>query len=236
MNSRLFPPDRRSFWRKTSAVGCAILLLASVSSCQPGGGFLGLGQETLFEDSFEPGASGEWDLEGDAEGSASIDNGSLTISVAGANVLQYATLEQPLFDDFALDLDATILSGSASDTYGVLFRLVPATSLEGKDAFYRFELTANGDYILERHHPDGTWTRLTDGWQSSTAIESGVGAANHMQIVASGSSVSIYVNGTPLGQYTDSDPLLQGRLAVDAASYGPSSFLVAFDNLIIRTP
>jgi hypothetical protein len=195
-----------------------------------------LGSETLYSDTFTAGEIGPWELEGDAGGYSAIENSALVISVTSPNTLQYATLDEPIFDNFTIEVDAAMQSGSAPDSYGILFRLQEIEGEAGGVSFYRFEVTGEATYILERRHPDGSWTRFTDGWQESGAIQVGLGATNRLQVLAGGGSINLYVNGTPLGQFNDPDPLLQGKIALDAGTFGPSNLRVSFDNLVVRAP
>jgi hypothetical protein len=109
-----------------------------------------------------------WLLEGDAVGRSLILNEQLVIQIDAPNTMQYATLNEPTFSDFVLEVDARLLSGPEESSYGIIFR----QDEDGR--FYRFQITGTGFYVLERRNGDGSWTRLTDGWTESEAIYQGL--------------------------------------------------------------
>ena len=154
--------------------------------------------DILFADAFTPGQSGPWQLEADAAGTTAIEDERLIISIQEANTLQYATLREPDFTDFSLEVDATFLDGPVNGSYGVLFRIQDA------GGFYRFNITGDGYYTLDRLNGDGSWTPLLpNGWAESAAIKSGLRATNRLKVVVGGPNMILYVNGERLGQFTD---------------------------------
>jgi hypothetical protein len=194
-----------------------------------GGGAAGGSAAPIYRDAFIPGQSGKWLLEGDELGSTALVNEQLLVSVKTPNTMQFATLQEPAFSDFVLEVDARQESGSPDSSYGVLFRM------QDSQQFYRFEITGDGHYMLERRNGDGSWTRLLSDWSTSAAINQGLNAVNRLKIIASGAQITVYANDVLLEQLSDT-AYATGQIALDAGSFADSNLQVAFDNLVIYGP
>ena len=211
----------------------AAVLLAACSEEGAPAVELPAGSDVVHVDSFAPGESGEWLLEGDEAAQASIIRDQLLIEVYAPYTVQYATLTDPPVADFVLEVDATPLAGNLDSSYGVLFRLTELP--DGAVGFYRFEITGNGEFVVERRNSDGSWTRLTDDWQFSPAINQGLRATNRLGVRAVGDTFAVYSNNTLLTEVNDPNYEL-GRVALDAGTFGDPGLQVTFDNLVIRRP
>lgn len=182
----------------------------------------------LYHDEFA-GQMGAWDLEGDALGSTAVADERLVIELKETGVMQYAALTQPTFSDFSLEVEARLLSGDMSNSFGVLFRQ------QTPQQFYRFEITGDGNYMVERLNPDGSWTRPIADWTATPAINQGLTVPNHLKIVANGATMSFYVNDFLVQQMADTS-YPSGTIALDAGTFTDGGIKVAFDNLVIKTP
>jgi hypothetical protein len=179
-----------------------------------------------FADAFVPGQTGNWLFEQDASGSTAIVNEQLVITITSPNTIQYATLGDRTFGDFVLEVDAWQRAGAPESSYGVLFRL------QEDQQFYRFDITGNGLYIVERRQADGTWLRLTPEWTPTSALNQGLNVANRLKIIAAGSTLTFYANDVLLIQVAD-ETLAAGGVALDAGTFGGGDLQVSFDNLTI---
>jgi hypothetical protein len=206
--------------------GWLLALLFWLPACGQSGSSNG---DLLFEDRFGPTQLTNWLLEGDAQGRTLIMNEQLVIQIDTPNTIQYATLIEPTFSDFVLEVDAQLASGPDESSYGVLFR----QDEDGR--FYRFQITGTGLYMLERRNGDGSWTRLVDDWTPSEAIHQGANAANRLRVEAVGSRLTVYANGELLHEANDS-AYSGGTIALDAGTFGRSGVQVAFDNVVVRQP
>lgn len=183
----------------------------------------------LYYDDFSPGNSGQWMLEGDELGHTEIVADQLHILVQAPNTAQYASLKEPMFSDFILEVDASLVQGAADSTYGVL------TRIQEGEGFYRFEIMADGRYMVERFDGEGTWNRLIDDWKFSEAIMIGTTASNRIRLEVAGTDLAFYVNDTLLEKV--SDPTYStGLIGFDAGTYGSPLTDVTFDNLKISQP
>lgn len=212
--------------KKLFALPILVLLLAACSDMQvriPGV------SKPIFRDEFVLGETGTWQLEGDDAGSTSIVPEQLLIEVKSPRLIQYTTLKEPVLDDFSLSVDGRILSGSPQSSYGVLFRK------QGPQQFYRFEITGDGTYILERHDQDGSRALFMGDWRKSDAINVGLNAVNRFGVEAQGSAISILINDVLLEQISD-ETYLSGNIALDAGTFESAPIQVAFDNLLVVPP
>ena len=188
------------------------------------------GQEkALFRDDFILGQTGTWMLESDEVGPSVIVPEQLVIELNAPNLVQYSKLAEPTFSDFTLEVDARLDGGSPASTYGVIFRM------QSPDEFYRFEITGDGMYIVERHDADGTWVRHTEDWLDTVAINKGIGATNHLRVAADGERIAVSVNNVLLEEVIDGT-YSSGNIALDAGTFDGAGASVSFDNLIVFPP
>lgn len=207
-------------------------MLGLLFSCRPQPGTEGrrpVGDGAiLYSDDFTPETTGKWQLEGDESGRTTLADGRLLIEVNSPNTLQYTTLVEETFSNFALEVEATLLAGSPDSSYGVLFRM------SNPQQFYRFDVTANGLFVVERYDA-GEWIRLSDGWEANDALAQGINATNYLGVLAVGGNFSFYANGKLLLQVVDGR-YGGGNIALDAGTFAQPGLQVAFDNLVIRSP
>lgn len=185
--------------------------------------------DVLFHDQFVAGQTGNWVLEGDAAGRASIVSEQLHLQVNTPATLQFATLAEPTFTDFVLEVDARLIAGDLQSSYGVLLRM------QDSARFYRFEITGNGLYMVERRNGDGSWTRFVQDWAETTAVNQGFSVVNRLRVEAVGATMRFYVNGTLLHLVTDAQ-YAAGTIALDAGTFGQPGLEVAFDNVVVKRP
>lgn len=208
-----------------------LLLLVALSACaEEGAAPLTNEEGVLFFDQFTPGQTGDWLLEGDERGRASVADGRLLLEVDEPNTVQYATLAERRFTNFDLQVEATQLAGSADSTYGVLFGLD-----DSGETFFRFEVTGNGLFVVERRAADGSWERFTDEWEASPALQQGADATNRLRVLVAVPTFSFYANDTLLTQVVDAR-YQGGNVGLDAGTFGQPGLRVAFDNVVIREP
>ena len=191
-------------------------LSLSLVACRIGAPGNPAASDVAFEDDFSDPLSGQWQLEGDQLGQTAIVDGRLLLKVNTPATVQYVTLENRVFSDFIVEVDATQVGGSAGSSYGLLLRMA------APGQFYRFEITGNGEYVVERHDGPANWVRLTD-------------VTNHLRVIAAGGTFSFYVNDTLLAQIADKT-YAAGAIALDAGTFNQSELQVAFDNLVVNLP
>ncbi|RMG96035.1 MAG: hypothetical protein D6706_10915 [Chloroflexi bacterium] len=183
----------------------------------------------LVYETFTSGEYGPWLIEGDEKASTAVTDGVLLIEIHEPDTVQFATLSEPILSDFVAEVDARLLAGDTESSFGLLARM------QGPNAFYRFEITASGLYMVERYNPDGTWTRFLPDWTPSPAINQGINVPNRLKLVAIGRSLSFYVNDVFLHQVADAE-FVSGTIGLDAGTFGRAGLRVAFDNLVVKRP
>lgn len=204
--------------------------LLSLAACADATGVPGAsGADVIYADGFVPGETGNWVIEGDNAGQTSFINEQLVIELSDNNIMQFTTLPDITFDNFILEVDARLLEGDLGSSYGVLFRMQDTTR------FYRFEITGDGLYMVERRDGEQGWTRFVDRWTESTAIRQGLGSVNRLRVEALGQTISLYVNDEPVYQFTDT-AYSSGTIALDAGTFVQPAAQVAFDNVVVRRP
>lgn len=201
-----------------------LFVFTACSGAEPASQF---GPEVLFHDEFAPGGTGNWLIEGDAQGVVSVINEQLVIELNGPDLLQFSMLPDHTFDNFVLEVDGRLASGDPGNTYGVLFRM------QDTARFYRFEINGNGLYMLERRNGDGSWTRFVDDWTESEAIKAGVNVVNHFRVEANGPQIAVFVNDQLVQQIVD-DAYLRGTIALDAGTFLQPHSKAVFDNVVVR--
>jgi hypothetical protein len=205
-----------------------LLTLPLLAACS-GNSRPGPGDDLLFQDEFVPGQTGAWLLEADDAARSVVVDGQLQIGIDAPQIIHYATLAEPAFADFALEVDVTQVSGDLQSSADILFRM------QGPAEFYRFGITGNGLWIAEKHNPGGSWSRFLDDWTESAAITQGHLATNRLRIVADGSTLSFYANATLLSQLSDA-AYPSGKIALAAGTFGRPGLIVNFDNLVVTEP
>jgi hypothetical protein len=217
----------RTIHRRRSGLWLVALFLALVGCGNAAGSAdNGMVEGVIYQDDFSPGETGPWFLEGDDVGRALVDGGQLVIAIDQPNTIQYATLAEMAFSDFVLEVDVRQVSGSPESSFGLLARMPDPAQ------FYRFEITGDGLFMVERRNADGGWTRYLADWTPSPAINQGLNVPNRLKVVARGANLAFYANDILLHEVGDA-LFTTGAIALDAGTFGAGGLQVAFDNLVV---
>ncbi len=144
------------------------------------------------------------DLSTDFIGGWYVDNtsckfvgGTYHVIVKQANFLQTCESSTFSFDNVALQVDVSLLSGSNA---GLIFRA-------NNQQYYDFGIDNQGEFFFRRHDPDGsgrgTITDLLPGTKSP-AIAPGK-KKNTLLVIANGSDFKLFINGIFVGEQRDSN-------------------------------
>ncbi|MGZ6386375.1 MAG: hypothetical protein ACXWOL_13175, partial [Ktedonobacteraceae bacterium] len=130
------------------------------------------------------------------------------------------------YQNMALTVNARILSGVSG---GLFFRV--STDVFGEYSGYLFEITTSGKYRISlfSQRITATITPLKN-WTSSPALRQGYATNNTLQVIAQGSSLSLYANGVFLVQLADST-YTSGLIAFFATTDGVKQANVVYGNL-----
>ena len=194
---------------------------------------IGCQQKILDSDDFTQADVRKWWLEEDGFGRTFIANGQLFVEVNQANAVQYATLRDQEFSDFSVQVEGTLVSGSDNSSYGVIFRKQP------QGAFYRFAVTGNGAWSVDRRDASGGWVRLTPSgrWENAEIINQGIGLTNRLRVTTLGNIVVFEINDQVVHRSESFDTsFFSGTLALSTSTLGQAGTRVAFDNFVVREP
>jgi len=130
------------------------------------------------------------------------------------------------YQNMALTVNTRILSGISG---GLFFRV--STDVFGEYSGYLFEIATSGKYRISlfSQRITATITPLKN-WTSTPALRQGYAANNTLQIIAQGSSLSVYANGVFLVQLTDAT-YKSGLIAFFATTDGIKQADVVYGNL-----
>ncbi len=125
--------------------------------------------------------------------------------------------------NFALELDARLVSGQKENSYGLIFRV------QDDKNYYRFLISGDGYYLIGTRL-NGTWTVLQS--KTKSPVIKGDNSTNHLKVICQGSQIKAYANGHLLTTVTD-DLFAEGYIGmiVDVSSGRGHA---AFDNLKVH--
>ncbi|MBN2353072.1 MAG: DUF1080 domain-containing protein [Spirochaetales bacterium] len=159
---------------------------------------------------------GEHSWTDDAAGRWSIDGTDLVMTGIGLGTPAFAFTDDN-FTDFAFEVKASKATGTLNNPVGVWFRCI-----DGNNG-YCFNVAPDGEYSLWKM-VGGSATAIAS-WASSSAILPGLNAWNTLKVTAGGSSLSIYVNDTLLGTYTDTS-FASGKIGLYTYDHDTTPFAV----------
>jgi hypothetical protein len=183
----------------------------------------------LLVEEFSVGNTSNWQTEADDLGMTAVLSERMLIEISAHNTIQYTTLEDQTFGNFVMEVEATQLAGSLESSFGVLFRM------QSPDQFYRFDITGDGHYTVERRNADGTWTRFVEDWPLADSLKQGYNVTNLLRVLADGPTIAVYANGELLHQLSDT-AYTEGGIALSGGTFGQAGLSVSFDNLVIQRP
>jgi hypothetical protein len=124
-----------------------------------------------------------------------------------ASVICFAPTDQ--ITDAVGTVTLTQISGATDTSVGIVFRH------PSKGNYYAFEIDANGKWQFYKV-VNGTNTTLAP-YQANSAIKSGLNATNTIQVKCVAQNYTFFVNGTQVGQFSDSTFTTAGDWGVDGA-------------------
>ena len=181
----------------------------------------------LFRDDFSSVASGWWNG-GEwpsGLGSSGYESGAYYLySVADHWMYDGGPLNSWNLHDGRIEADVTLVQGDVAhgSSCGLVFRA------QNQQNLHAFEFSGGGYYSFWRREA-GTWTHLVD-WTYSSAIKH-LGQTNHVEVVLSGNSFSVSMNGTLLFTKADAE-IPSGTIGLYIDNYGVPG-KATFDNLEI---
>ncbi len=195
----------------------SILSLLLISGCRV------LSSPDYLEDFNQAGSWGTGDRI-DLEGK--VENGVYEMLVKSNYGIYYAFANES-FTDGIYEVEATQVDGPINNGYGMLFRVNAET-----DSFYAFEVSGDGFVWIGRCEnlcQDEIVTLVGGDWFHSPAVETGLQATNHLQVVVEGNRMTYYVNSVEVGRTADTT-FTSGDIALVVETLGQRNVRVVFDN------
>lgn len=189
-------------------------------------------ERVIVEDKFDGASPLVWKLESDEQGQTAIQDGQLTFSIPAAGVARYVAAEGLVAENFVAQVEVMQLSGSTNSGYGMVVRVQDVAEIAPQ--FYRFDITGNGRFMVERRMAANGWERLTNGWQDTTLLLTGHNNRNLLKVEAEGSDLGFFINGFEVFSVADST-YSSGGFGLDAGTFDQGGLVVAFDNFSLET-
>ena len=177
--------------------------------------------QPLYTDDFSNPNSG-WPIKDDSVATWGYDNGEYRLLIKQAGYVVYAG-NNLTATDFQAAVDARS-DTPANGAYGLYFA-------SGSAGAYVFEVAPSTQlyHFIRRDNVNNTWVTII-GATFNGAIKSG-SQTNRLMVTRSGSTITLYANGTQLSQITDST-LGTGYVGAEASSFN-SNHEAFFDNFVL---
>jgi len=173
----------------------------------------------LYEDDFSNPGTG-WLRHSDDQSEMDYEDGEYRVLGKEPGAHMVWCQEAGQFGDFALEIDARLVSGTEQARYGLVFRL------QDLDNFYSFLVSPSGYYLVQAWL-NGVWTTMQAKTESAF-IEQG-NSKNHLEVICKGSQIALAVNGHSLATITDNS-LTSGDVGMIVRTPAPNAD-VHFDNI-----
>jgi hypothetical protein len=193
--------------------------VAAVDCVPPGQGF--------FED-FDDGVAQNWVT--DNSGVWSVAGGvyRMTGNSPATSTVRYSYYNRN-FADFTYEVDVLRTQGTTSSSQGMIFRS------DGSEAnCYVFHTDATGYYLIYKY-VNGASSWLISNWTYTSALNVGYNVWNTLKVVANGSTLQFYANGTLLETISDTS-FTTGKVGVKAYDVSYDSNVKHFDNAKLTVP
>lgn len=185
-------------------------------------------RDLIYRDDFGDPASG-WDVYTQDDFWAGYVEGEYRLAVYQDNYVTWGNPDaQGGFADVEIEVDARQVEGPVDNNFGLLVRHQP-----DDENFYWFEISSDGYYSVDLMLA-GEWVTLVQ-WETSDAIQQGLGATNHLKVVCDGDRFAFYVNDTYLTEVTDS-AFSSGNVGLAVGAFDEAGVVVHFDNLAVYSP
>jgi hypothetical protein len=166
-----------------------------------------------------------WTQQANSEAGVALSKGELTAAIKGSKAYVYSIREEPLLDDFYIEITANPNLCKGADEYGLLLRVTDS------DDYYRYSLSCDSQIRLDR--VIGYTASSPQPWMLSGDVPPGAPSISRLGAWLSGDEMRFFVNGQH--QFTVNDPMLsRGRIGIFARSTGANAVTVNFSNLVIR--
>ena len=205
----------------------AVLTFATLS-CQAVTGRLQTptASNILFRDDFSNTNSG-WDRVNIGKDIADYAEGAYRIYINEPNVNVWANPGLN-FSDTRVEVDATKVGGPDDNDFGITCRV------KDTNHFYFLIISSDGYYGIGKMKGELQAFIGMEAMLPSEAILQG-NRTNHLRADCVGNSLTLYVNGTKVGQATDTE-YTSGDIGLIAGTFNKPGADIRFDNLYVFKP
>jgi hypothetical protein len=223
-----FIPRRRQISEQLRLFFLLLLLALAASACQSYriADLLTESGGALFKDDFSDPSSG-WARSAAASGSMDYFGGGFRIWVDTVNYDLWST-PGLAFRDVRIETDVYLIGGPVENRFGLLCRY------RDPQNYYFFIVSSDGYYGIGKLS-GGVRTLLGQPMMAySAAITRGI-ALNHLRADCIGQTLTLYVNGAPVGMAQDAD-LPDGDVGLLAGTFDEPGADAVFDNFVVIKP
>ncbi len=173
----------------------------------------------LLDETFDQ--IGMWRTSSDPEYGAELVDGAYRLYLNTPNWMVWAESGKVSTADFIMDVDTSLVNGSAVNNQGLICRYVDDVN------FYQLSV-GNDGWAEILKVVQGVQTSLYGGFVDSDVDP----AKNHLQGFCVGDQLKLYVNGNLAAEAQDSD-LSFGDVGLHIGSYDDPQVTIDFDNLVV---
>jgi hypothetical protein len=165
-----------------------------------------------------------WDLGADSLGASSLEAGRLVLALNQTGRFRHILVPDVAVGDFYLEVTLRTELCSPNDEFGVMVRLTPGAEN------YRIGLLCDGRARITRVLEDSSIALVPP--TTTPVIIPGAPATNRLAVMASGDTLTMFVNGFEAFRARDR-ALISGRFALFALARHSRQLTVTFDDLDI---
>ena len=215
--------------KKTLAALCSLILLAV--GCAPLRPEEAAATRTanLYSDDFADTNSG-WDRFQNDTGATDYSNVGYVIFIKRPNIIKWANPNQKFQNDIKIEVDAKRAEGPEDNAFGVICRY------QDPDNFYYFYISSDG-YAGIGRKVQGTFNIISapDGKLVKVEAVTGGTTTNHLRADCIGSTLSLYVNSTPVATAFDA-AFSGGDVGLIARTYADGGADIIFSKFRVSQP
>ena len=186
--------------------------------------------KTIRSDDFSD-TNGGWPESATEGGRAYYEAGGYHIEVNNAQLDLWAHPDWNMPNDLSIEVDATKVSGTDDNDYGIICRY---NDTDISSDYYFFIISSDGYAGIALSQ--GNDTTILSGERMAQASEIVQGnAKNHIRADCVGSQLTLYVNGIQVATANDST-LSSGDVGLMAGTFDVPNVNIMFDNFVVSTP
>ena len=177
----------------------------------------------IFQDDFTNPSL--WTLGQTASSSVAMGNNKLSLVLNQPGGYLFSLRQEPILDDFYLEITANTSLCRGTDEYGMLLRVTPGLE------FYRFSLSCDGQVRLDKYYQGRASS--PQPWSMSGAVPPGAPSKSRLAVWAKDKELLFYINDEY--QFTVLDPSIsEGSLGAFIRSDGDNTVSISFSDLLVH--